>query len=138
MYSINDIKKLVKKQLINERIQEYAEYLRNNKYMSCKMCRNKEFMNLICNFPCIGDNVRIGTLIRISQEIHNKHLSGSIAEVGVYRGEFANKIRILFPDRKFYLFDTFEGFTKEEMETAKTEMELKNFTRLKGPLSILL
>lgn len=35
---------------------------------------------------------------------------GNVAELGVYRGDFAKEINRVFPDKKLYLFDTFEGF----------------------------
>lgn len=38
---------------------------------------------------------------------------GAAAELGVYRGFFARCINRLLPERKLYLFDTFEGFAKE-------------------------
>jgi len=34
--------------------------------------------------------------------------------LGVYRGNFARKINEAFPDRKLYLFDTFEGFAAKD------------------------
>ncbi len=36
---------------------------------------------------------------------------GSVAECGVYHGETAMFINEFFPDRRLYLFDTFEGFS---------------------------
>ena len=54
---------------------------------------------------------------------------GAVAELGVYRGDFAKEINKVFPDRAFYLFDTFEGFTAEDcdMEMEKGYMD-KNRT----------
>ncbi|RKI43512.1 methyltransferase [bacterium D16-51] len=42
--------------------------------------------------------------------------NGAVAELGVYRGEFAREINKVFPDRKCYLFDTFEGFGTKDCE----------------------
>jgi O-methyltransferase len=56
------------------------------------------------------DYVRISTLELLAYEIRSNNVLGSLAEVGVYRGDFAKYINLLFPDRKLYLFDTFEGF----------------------------
>jgi hypothetical protein len=57
-----------------------------------------------------------------SKVIYEKNLVGNLAEGGVYRGDFSAKINQVFPDRKLYLFDTFEGFderdTKVEQSTA--------------------
>lgn len=41
---------------------------------------------------------------------------GGVAEAGVFRGEFAADINSAFPDRKLYLFDSFEGFSKSDLE----------------------
>lgn len=48
------------------------------------------------------------------KEIRKRGVLGSVAEVGVFRGEFAQYINAAFPDRKCYLFDTFEGFQLDE------------------------
>lgn len=50
-----------------------------------------------------------------SEIIKNRGLQGSTAEAGVFQGEFAKKINEFFNDRKLYLFDTFEGFHKEDV-----------------------
>lgn len=49
-----------------------------------------------------------------------------MAELGVYQGAFAAELNRLFPDRTLYLFDTFTGFSKEDVEVEKT---LTSFTR---------
>lgn len=48
-----------------------------------------------------------------------------MAEVGAFRGEFAQYINEAFPDKKCYLFDTFEGFEANE---ALREMKDGNCT----------
>lgn len=48
------------------------------------------------------------------KEIKKRKLQGSVAEVGVFQGEFAQYINVAFPDSKLYLFDTFEGFDANE------------------------
>lgn len=62
------------------------------------------------------DYVRSGTLELLSREIYDSEVSGMVAELGVYRGDFAKDINSFFPDRKLYLFDTFEGFADEDLE----------------------
>jgi O-methyltransferase len=56
------------------------------------------------------DYVRLSSLELCATEIYAKNVTGSVAELGVYKGEFAEKISQAFPDRPFYLFDTFTGF----------------------------
>jgi O-methyltransferase len=67
------------------------------------------------------DYIRGSSLELIANEIYDKKIQGNVAELGVYRGDFAKFINRAFPDRKLYLFDTFEGFDKRDVET-----ELKN------------
>lgn len=66
------------------------------------------------------DYVRLASLELISHEIKKKNLKGSIAELGVYKGKFARFINLYFPDRKFYLFDTFEGFDERDVNSEKS------------------
>jgi hypothetical protein len=55
-------------------------------------------------------NVRDDFLRSQSKIIYKLGLRGHCAEGGVFQGYFARQINVLFPDRKLYLFDTFEGF----------------------------
>jgi len=81
----------------------------------------------LCNMNLIGrerrtclrdrniDYVRLSSLELIAEEIYSNNVPGSVAELGVYKGEFAKHINALFPDRKIYLFDTFEGFNDNDV-----------------------
>ena len=40
----------------------------------------------------------------------------SVAEAGVFEGEFAQYINSVYPNRKLHLFDTFEGFPEKAVE----------------------
>lgn len=64
---------------------------------------------------------RIATLELMSREIYRYNIQGAAAELGVYRGGFASRINHCFPDRKLYLFDTFEGFDKRDTDIDKAE-----------------
>lgn len=68
-----------------------------------------------------ADFVRYASLELIRQEIERRNLPGSVAEVGVYRGDFASQVNACFPDRTFYLFDTFEGFDQADVQIEKKE-----------------
>jgi len=48
--------------------------------------------------------------------ISENGIGGSCAEAGVFRGDSARFINKYFSDRKLYLFDTFEGFSQEELD----------------------
>lgn len=63
------------------------------------------------------DYIRISTLELISFEINKKNLKGNVAELGVYKGKFARYINLYFKDRDLYLFDTFEGFDKRDVNS---------------------
>ena len=43
-------------------------------------------------------------------EIKRRNIEGNVAELGVYKGEFAKILRFYFPQKELYLYDTFEGF----------------------------
>jgi O-methyltransferase len=56
-----------------------------------------------------------------AQRIVQKNIPGSIAELGVYRGEMAALLNQLFPTRMLYLFDTFEGFSGDDLLDGQEE-----------------
>lgn len=60
-------------------------------------------------------DARIGTLKAIRDEIYENNIQGETAELGVYKGEFAQYINKFFPERKLFLFDTFEGFNQKDV-----------------------
>jgi O-methyltransferase len=45
----------------------------------------------------------------------DKKINGAFAEVGVFRGTTARLFRSLAPERELFVFDTFEGFTAEDV-----------------------
>jgi len=67
-------------------------------------------------------DVRVAALRLAANEINEKHIPGAVAELGVYKGDFSSEINRLFPDRKIYLFDTFEGFCPEDIEIEKKQV----------------
>lgn len=60
------------------------------------------------------DYFRYRTFEMVAEQI--EELDGEVAEVGVFQGEFAQIINARFPDKKLYLFDTFESFDIKEYE----------------------
>lgn len=70
---------------------------------------------IICRFVDLNTRARRDCLEKIAMILEDKEVSGAVAELGVYRGDFAKVINTVFPERKFYLFDTFEGFPEEDM-----------------------
>jgi len=64
-----------------------------------------------------GDRVRSDTLILLLREIIVRNVPGSIAELGVHRGNSARLLHHYCPERRLYLFDTFTGFAARDLES---------------------
>ena len=62
------------------------------------------------------DIVRYRMLAMVAREIKDKNLQGCVAELGVYKGDFASFINCHFPAHTLYLFDTFDGFDERDVE----------------------
>lgn len=60
------------------------------------------------------DYFRYRTFEFMANEIITQGVRGCVAELGVFRGVFSALINQKFQDRDLYLFDTFDGFDKEE------------------------
>lgn len=67
------------------------------------------------------DYFRFRTFEMIANLINERHIEGHVAEFGVFRGKFSAVIRKKFPNKKLFLFDSFEGFRPEE-----ANMEIEN------------
>ncbi|MEM1116497.1 MAG: TylF/MycF/NovP-related O-methyltransferase [Bacteroidota bacterium] len=63
------------------------------------------------------DYARAASLALALARIDTEAVPGSLAEVGVFRGETSGLIRAARPDRTLYLFDTFDGFPEEDLES---------------------
>ena len=59
---------------------------------------------------------RVHWLKNAAYYMNMKKVPGSVAECGVFKGNFAHFINKYFPNRKFYLFDSFEGFRQSDVE----------------------
>jgi hypothetical protein len=77
------------------------------------------------------DYFRSATIGLAVQRIMSDGILGSLAEVGVYRGEMSKFIHQLAPSRRFYLFDTFEGFPRQDLESYAPEDNRWNDTSVK-------
>lgn len=84
----------IKKQLLNMGISEHKI---NTRYIDLNVEPRKRFC---ADFASI---------------VYSKNISGCVAEAGVFQGEFAAIINHSFPNRKLYLFDTFEGFDQRDI-----------------------
>lgn len=61
------------------------------------------------------DKVRLYNFWFQVERLRNDKILGAFAELGVHQGETAKILHLMDEERKFYLFDTFDGFTKEDM-----------------------
>ena len=55
-------------------------------------------------------------------------MKGSVAEVGVFQGDFSKHINRLFPESKLYLYDTFEGFSERDKAQETPDAEVTAYT----------
>ncbi len=62
------------------------------------------------------DPVRFAAISLALNNIKNENIEGNLAEFGVFRGISSKIIHFLAPERKLYLFDTFEGFPIEFLQ----------------------
>lgn len=67
------------------------------------------------------DYHRFATIAMALKRIEIENVQGALAEAGVFQGHASRFIHNLAPDRLFYLFDTFEGFEKEDLEPGIVE-----------------
>lgn len=64
----------------------------------------------------MSDYFRYRSFEYMSELIEEDEIEGAVAELGVFRGTFSSLINQRFPERKLYLFDTFEGFDQAEID----------------------
>ena len=64
------------------------------------------------------DDVRYASLALAIDRIAKEGIQGAFAELGVYRGVTSKFIHCQAPDRRLYLFDSFEGFPSSDLEVA--------------------
>ena len=81
-----------------------------------------------------NDYIRLATLELLTRRLES--VPGAAAELGVYRGFFARCINHLLPNRKLYLFDSFEGFAEDACASESFQAAHRN-TAVDKVLSIL-
>lgn len=71
--------------------------------------------NIITSFidqPLESRRIFLQSLSRLMKDIDREI---AVAEAGVFQGDFAQYINFYFPERRLYLFDTFEGFHAKDI-----------------------
>lgn len=91
-------------------------------------------LNINHSLALVGDYFRYATIGLAIQRILSDDISGSLAEVGVYRGDISRFIHQLAPERVYYLFDTFEGFPRQDLEPNVSEDRRFSDTTVKAVL----
>jgi hypothetical protein len=81
-----------------------------------------------------NDYVRLATLELLCRRL--AEVPGAAAELGVYRGFFSRCINQLLPERKLYLFDSFEGFAQSACASDSFQAAHKN-TAVEKVLAIM-
>ena len=66
-------------------------------------------------------DARVATMRLLAEQIREEKIPGDVAELGVFRGDFAVLINAAFPDRTIHLFDTFEGFPAKDVEIEQAQ-----------------
>lgn len=92
------------------RYDEIKESLVNSGISESKF--NKEIQNRLL----VEVQARVNFLRDFSKNVSNNDADAAVAEGGVFQGMFAREINHYFPNRRLYLFDTFEGFSKRDVK----------------------
>jgi len=62
------------------------------------------------------DRIRFYNLWLQAERLKRGNVQGSVAELGVYKGETALLMHLCAPERDLHLFDTFEGFPSSDLK----------------------
>ncbi len=72
------------------------------------------------------DYFRYATLGLALQRVLDEDIPGALAEVGVWRGETSSFLHRVAPERRLYLFDTFEGFPDRDLPPGATDARFRD------------
>ena len=75
----------------------------------------------------IANSVRLKALEHFKELCDQFCLEGSVAEVGVFQGDFAKHINRIFPKSELYLYDTFEGFKSSDLDKEVPESAMRSY-----------
>lgn len=67
----------------------------------------------------LSDDIRYAMLALAIQRLETEGIEGAFAELGVYRGVTSRFIHLQAPDRRLYLFDTFQGFPEADLGSVR-------------------
>ena len=92
--------------------------------------RNEAFKYLLYRSNFFGDvlflhdlagefSIKTATLRRLARRLDMIGVEGAVSELGCGGGETSWQLNALLPERKLYLFDTFEGFDARDIQKEK-------------------
>lgn len=113
-------------------IEEIKEELKSLDVLGEKIC---EIMSDTRYLDLFYDQ-RIYWIQDFARWIYKRGIRGNVAECGVFKGDSAKFLNKFFPDRKLYLFDTFEGFSDLDLkaERALGNEEFNNSVFANSPI----
>lgn len=93
-----------------------------NQLIKFNINSNKIFLQ---NTYYLENDPRVMFLRALSNEPNFQTSEASVAECGVFRGDFAAHINNYFPTKSLYLLDTFEGFVEADRLASVDEVSLR-------------
>ena len=78
------------------------------------------------------EDQRVSFIRDVAKWMRERNIEGAVAECGVWMGDLSYYINKYYPDRTCYLFDTFEGFSDEDISK---EFELNDSNFVEGPFA---
>lgn len=103
---------------------KYSNYLKNKYHIVNSPTIDEASFDILeeyCDDKMFRDDyIRVRTMLIAANTIIKRKIPGEVAELGVFRGDFAKNINKAFPKKKLYLFDTFQSFNPSEAELEKT------------------
>ncbi len=110
--------------ILNKILKSYIRYPPYNKKIHNKLIST-------------DDPIRYTTLALALNNLNKNNINGCIAEVGVYKGNTSKIIHNLSPERKMYLFDTYEGFPSKYLNKEDKRFQDTNVDILKKKIGII-
>lgn len=118
--------------LVAKRAGCYVDIIPNDYVIARSMLYDKFSKQYVSKESRDSDYVRYRALELVSEEIENNNIKGCCAEAGVFLGEFSGEINRCFPDRRLYLYDTFEGFDSRDLKEQMDRFNMKDLPLSKG------
>lgn len=91
-------------------VSEYAEAIKKDLVETYKVNKKQIVVYQSSEMDIAWEEERKVIVKKLAALIRERNVNGAMAEVGVYKGDFARIMNQCFPERKLFLFDTFEGF----------------------------